>query len=164
MSVDTSPGEIIQAVRKRGRPFGSKTQRSCVLPLKPILATEPIMRSPRPPQKAARPHQPVESSKLNSWTEAEDKVLRTAWKSARSIYVTAKRIGKPAPEIVRRAKELKLGERPRPKRKRNCVKCQEPFVPEDWTTDWYCDKHKRQRAQMTEDLTMQVNALGRARV
>ena len=145
---------------KMGRPKGAKTEKRPA----PMIGMKPIVWPRKPPRKAASPHQPAEPSKINSWAKAEDKALRTAWKSARSIYVTAKRLGKPAPGIVRRAKELKLGERPRPKRKRKCVKCQEPFVPEDWTADWYCDRHRRQRAQMSEDLTMQVNALGRARV
>ena len=78
-----------------------------------------------------------------------------------SNYALAKRLGKAAPQVMARGKELKLGERPRRNRKRKCVRCQEPFVPEDWTTDWYCEKHKKQMAHMTDDLTATSAGSGR---
>ncbi|KKK72378.1 hypothetical protein LCGC14_2904480, partial [marine sediment metagenome] len=144
--------------RLMGRPMGARTEKRPA----PMIGMKPIVWPRKPPQNSA--HQPTEPSKMNSWTEAEDKVLRPAWKGRMSTYALAKRLGKTAPQIAERGRRLKLGPRPRRDKKRKCLKCQEPFVPEDWTTDWYCDKHRRQRAQMSEDLTMQVNALGRARV
>ena len=146
---------------KMGRPKGAKTEKArpqAPTQLAPGRPPGKLVPAPVPASTVDKIHerarraiglpekrrQPAEPSVMNSWTEAEDKTLRAEWKRRASNYVIAKRVGKSAPQMVRRARELKLGPRPRPDGKRKCVKCQEPFVPEDWTTDWYCDKHRRQ--------------------
>ncbi len=36
---------------------------------------------------------------------------------------------------------------------------QEPFVPEDWATDWYCDKHRQQARAAGGDFAMPVETI-----
>ena len=160
---------------KMGRPKGAKTEKArpqAPTQLAPGRPPGKLVPAPVPASTVDKIHerarraiglpekrrQPAEPSVMNSWAEAEDKALRRMWKRPWSNYVIAKRIGKSAPQVVRRARELKLGPRPRPDGKRKCVKCQEPFVPKDWTTDWYCDKHRQQAKQSSSDLI--TDALG----
>ena len=95
----------------------------------------------------------AEPSRMNAWTDREDRVLRAQWISGRiSNYELAKRIGKPPPEIARRARQLNLGPRTKGAKTRKCMKsgCDTRFVPEDWKTHWYCDIHRNQMRHASE--------------
>ena len=131
--------------------------------------TKPVVHAPtmeqfiaeRPAKKrAADPvRKPlVEPSPMNAWTEKEDKVLTREWNRGRmSNYMLAKTIGKPAPEIARRGRQLKLGTRTRVKKTRKCMMdgCDNRFEPKDWTKDWYCEPHRLQMRHKSEPLMPQ---------
>ncbi|KKK90456.1 hypothetical protein LCGC14_2722800, partial [marine sediment metagenome] len=146
---------------KMGRPKGAKTEKArpqaptqlapgrppgklVPAPLSDAAMDEANKRARRAVGLPENRPAPAEPSKMNSWTEAQDRTLRKGWKRRGTNYALAKRVGKTAPQVVQRAKELKLGERARPDHHRACVKCGERFQPKDWTTDWYCEKHRQQ--------------------
>ncbi len=136
----------------RGRACGATSEQRPPPPLSPSTVMVSMPRAKR---------QPVEPSRMNAWGEDKDKALRCAWKGPMSLYAIAKRLGKTAPQVAQRGRELELGERPRHARK--CVRCKVSFTPRDWASDWYCEKHFKQRASFTEDLTMPRNPSGRVR-
>ncbi len=136
----------------RGRACGATSEQRPPPPLSPTTVMVSMPRAKR---------RPVEPSRMNAWGKDKDKALRRAWQGPLSIYAIAKRLGKTAPQVAQRGRELELGERPRHARK--CLRCKVAFVPEDWTLDWYCKKHRLQMACMTEDLTMPSNPSGRIR-
>lgn len=140
------------------RPRDGCPLASVVGPINGADAPKRVLRCLDPSAKAKR--QLIEPSR--AWDDkAKDRALRLMWKKPWSNYVIAKRLGKTAPQVAQRGRELKLGPRPRRDSKRKCLNCQEPFAPRDWTTDWYCTKHRKHMAQMSEDLTMRARVVGR---
>ena len=136
---------------KPGPKKGSKSKEKAPAPKKtarPPTIAELYAETAR--RKKRREPDPVrkplgEPSRMNAWTDEQDKVLKREWNRGRmSNYMLAKKIGKPAPETTRRARELKLGTRARTKKNRKCLltECDTRFVPEDWKKEWYCEKHR----------------------
>lgn len=151
--------------KKLGRPKGSKTQKRSPSPVKevtpkkmarpPTIAELNAESAPRTKRRIPDPvRKPVaEPSRMNAWTEEQDKVLKREWKGGRiSNYMLAKRLGKPAPEVTERARELKLGTRTRTVKIRKCMKdgCDNRFAPEDWTREWYCGQHRNEMSHRSE--------------